>query len=619
MTINYDILRGGDGHNLTHKVLQDKILTQIRNGDFHLIVAAPPCNTWSRARHSSTPGPSPLRCAQWPDGFPWLTGKAKREVESHNELALFTFRCLQQGWESEPPIPGLLEHPEDLGTAPKGDPASIWHHPQTANLIKLGFERGAIFQCHLDANLPYSKPTGLLTTIPEIIEADFFFAGPPVFEHVWRKGRHLRLYRGPLPASCGHTHEGSLLTKETDGSFRTSSTAAYPANMCKTLARLIAAHLYNRCLCRTPTVRAQPPGAGASAEGAEGNAVNKFEDKNTHENADEYVDKHRDDSIDTANNTIAGDECPMEAWLDPPRRMQLPAPSASPQIPKDAIYIGRGCAQRGLEPSEWANPFTIAGAGSRHKAIREFRAYAERSPALLGRLQELGGKRLACHCHQRQACHGDVLVELYLAQKANATRRPPEDHEAMEAAAARKRANQDASGKPPPLESDDEEEEPVANRIARGQIAVGSGDKRRILVDGGGLCSRGLWRPADRPQVSGICGRIGGAILESVTQFLEARGTEAHRVVADLAAGRTVESPFPAEMIVELRGKVRSWLAEADGRWNPIACPREQPVDVALLGAILRNADDPDWRIMQELEVGVRLGVGVRLPRTPGV
>ncbi len=44
-----------------------------------------------------------------------------------------------------------------------------------------------------------------------------------------------------------------------------------------------------------------------------------------------------------------------------------------------------------------------------------------------------------------------------------------------------------------------------------------------------------------------------------------------------------------------------------------------QPIDVGLLGSALQEAGDPDWQCMEDFEKGVRIGVGVRLPRTPRV
>jgi len=46
---------------------------------------------------------------------------------------------------------------------------------------------------------------------------------------------------------------------------------------------------------------------------------------------------------------------------------------------------------------------------------------------------------------------------------------------------------------------------------------------------------------------------------------------------------------------------------------------QEQPVDISLLRALLEDAGDPDYEILDSYPVGVRIGVGVVLPRTPAV
>ena len=46
---------------------------------------------------------------------------------------------------------------------------------------------------------------------------------------------------------------------------------------------------------------------------------------------------------------------------------------------------------------------------------------------------------------------------------------------------------------------------------------------------------------------------------------------------------------------------------------------RDQPIDVLLLGAILRGMSDLDRRITRTFAAGVPLGLGVDLPRTPDV
>ncbi len=54
---------------------------------------------------------------------------------------------------------------------------------------------------------------------------------------------------------------------------------------------------------------------------------------------------------------------------------------------------------------------------------------------------------------------------------------------------------------------------------------------------------------------------------------------------------------------------------------NARARPEDLPqvIRVRLLQAILRDAADPDWRGMSRFATGVRLGVGVKMPRTPAV
>jgi hypothetical protein len=46
---------------------------------------------------------------------------------------------------------------------------------------------------------------------------------------------------------------------------------------------------------------------------------------------------------------------------------------------------------------------------------------------------------------------------------------------------------------------------------------------------------------------------------------------------------------------------------------------QDQPIDIALLKAFLPDAGDPDAAVMDDYAVGVRIGVGVIMPRTPAV
>ena len=73
------------------------------------------------------------------------------------------------------------------------------------------------------------------------------------------------------------------------------------------------------------------------------------------------------------------------------------------------VYIGR--RTKTLEGSKWGNPFTIADAGSREKAIQQFEEDIRNNKVLLEQIHELEGKNLGCWCHPKD-CHGRVLKEL---------------------------------------------------------------------------------------------------------------------------------------------------------------------------------------------------------------
>lgn len=63
-------------------------------------------------------------------------------------------------------------------------------------------------------------------------------------------------------------------------------------------------------------------------------------------------------------------------------------------------------------PSKWGNPFIIGVHGTRKEVIEKYRQYILDTPELFNSLPELKGLTLGCWC-KPDACHGDVLVELY--------------------------------------------------------------------------------------------------------------------------------------------------------------------------------------------------------------
>lgn len=77
----------------------------------------------------------------------------------------------------------------------------------------------------------------------------------------------------------------------------------------------------------------------------------------------------------------------------------------------DAVYVGRANPRRGLAGSAFGNPYQVGRDGTREQVIEIYRQWLLDQPALLDRLYELRGRRLACWCSPA-ACHADVLTEL---------------------------------------------------------------------------------------------------------------------------------------------------------------------------------------------------------------
>ena len=89
------------------------------------------------------------------------------------------------------------------------------------------------------------------------------------------------------------------------------------------------------------------------------------------------------------------------------------------------------------------------------------------------------------------------------------------------------------------------------------------------------------------------------------------------RTIATLATGKLSHCPFPQEASERLRAALRrvcasNWLA-----WAPQAEAQDQPIDLRLLSAFLSSCGDPDVAILRTYDVGVPIGLGVELPRTP--
>eukprot|EP00435_Cladocopium_sp_Y103_P007668 s5210_g2.t1 len=231
--LQVDILRN-EGHDLLKEDTWAWVLEQLDSGIVDLLVAAPPCNTHSRARcqYQIRGGPRPLRDHNFPRGFPWLSGKDRNKVALADELIDKSFdackRDLQHGGHF------LLEHPEQLGVTMGQIPASIWDLPETSQLLQDKRVRTfAFFQCAFEAIS--AKPTRFLTTLGDDVTG---YSGLHILDEDGR-------YQGPLPPHCMHGSKAHppLVGKDDQGQWKTQPSATYPPNMCSWIATLAWAAL----------------------------------------------------------------------------------------------------------------------------------------------------------------------------------------------------------------------------------------------------------------------------------------------------------------------------------------------------------------------------------------
>jgi len=110
------------------------------------------------------------------------------------------------------------------------------------------------------------------------------------------------------------------------------------------------------------------------------------------------------------------------------------------------------------------------------------------------------------------------------------------------------------------------------------------------------------------------------AYREDALAEIRGLGSEAvKRAFATLAAGKATGSPFGAAMVAGLRQRIVDRFLVQGVECRSLPGDEEQPVHVRLLAALLQDAQDPDAAGIAGYAAGVRIGVGVRMPRTPAV
>ncbi len=204
---------------------------------------------------------------------------------------------------------------------------------------------------------------------------------------------------------------------------------------------------------------------------------------------------------------------------------------------------------------------------------------------------------------------------------------PPESAAALEEARRQHTSSKGYLARATALESDtdaDSDAPPLgAGTRGRGPpLMVGSHDRARPLCDGAGLCSLGAWPPWRRPRIASPQLLIArGLIMDYVKQLHSHIGLSAEQLFDRLAAGQVADDPLAQDPGGQ-RQLVDNVLRALHNRdCSPYARAEDvaQPIRIRLLQAVLFLGGDPDYRAIEHFGRGVRIGVGVKLPRTPAV
>ena len=131
-TTEIDLERGDPSHDLRKRENRERLLRELRAGDYAAVLVATPCTTFSVAHGNRTDGSFQhgLRSARYPSGPEWLDEGTRRLVDEHDTLVAFSAEVLGAALDLD--IDFVLENP-----APRDDPSLDSYWPQRAHLLQI--------------------------------------------------------------------------------------------------------------------------------------------------------------------------------------------------------------------------------------------------------------------------------------------------------------------------------------------------------------------------------------------------------------------------------------------------------------------------------------------------
>ena len=206
-------------HDVTQDHLLQLLLGWCAAGFIASGLIAPPCETWSEARHNSSEhgdAPRPLRTAMYPFGVDGLRPAELAQVLTSSQLLFVALRFFLATVMFQ--IPMIMEHPKEPRSS---DRASVWRLPWVRALeTHPAVQRFLIWQAEYGAASP--KPTHLM--VGHVVEFRRIFSRHKI--HV--KWDQLETLQG----------------KDSSGQWRTAKGKEYPAGLNDAIAEChVVSHL----------------------------------------------------------------------------------------------------------------------------------------------------------------------------------------------------------------------------------------------------------------------------------------------------------------------------------------------------------------------------------------
>ena len=217
------------GNDLFNDELWLEITGLVARGEIQGAHMGPPCSTCSHARFNPPEYPRPVRSAAHPLGLPKAELWQSERLEVSNANYLY-FQCISLGSLCHAhSIPFAIEFPSKLDD----DHVTLADFPTAIELLaKPGVRLINLHQCRFGSWA--AKPTSL------ICWGDGWGTEGLLCNHVWELTGRWGRDGNPIWAP---PHSSALTLKyenKTDGKWKTSSLAAYPASFCKFIADAIS-------------------------------------------------------------------------------------------------------------------------------------------------------------------------------------------------------------------------------------------------------------------------------------------------------------------------------------------------------------------------------------------